>query len=287
MIETYREALRALRFQPLDDAALAAARIASAAGHHNNAIEGLPGTAELRALFEMLLEERAPVAASRAIVGRYVRERLLGAGAGAPPAPETPDPVDPYALAGSTVLRNRLGVRDAESLGLAEYALTRDRQRDVTAVPLTVAGYQAVHRHVFGDLYAWAGELRTVRIAKGRTMFCYPEFIAKEMAKLFTVLAAASGFRGLVLPEFAARAAHHIAELNAIHPFREGNGRTMRLHLAQLARQAGHGFDMLAIERILWMTASIAANEGDEALLREVIEVACRCSQGRGVGRTA
>ena len=117
MIETYRQALRALRFRPLDAAALVAARVASAAGHHNNAIEGLPGTAELRALFAMFLEERALVTAARVIVGRYVRERLIGAAAVAHPAPETPDPVDSYAFAGSTVLRNRLGVRNAEILG--------------------------------------------------------------------------------------------------------------------------------------------------------------------------
>ncbi len=59
MIEPYRQMLRELRFRSLDEAALAAARVASAAGQRNNAIEGLAGTPELRALFEMFLEERA------------------------------------------------------------------------------------------------------------------------------------------------------------------------------------------------------------------------------------
>ena len=70
---------------------------------------------------------------------------------------------------------------------------------------------------------------------------------------------------------FAAETAHHVAELNAIHPLREGNGRTMRFHLEQIAHQTGHGIDLAGIEARDWIGASIASFRGDEQPLARVI----------------
>jgi len=132
--------------------------------------------------------------------------------------------------------------------------------------------YCAIHRHLFQDVFDWAGKLRTVRIAKGDSMFCYPEHIDGEMKKLFLRLRAERFLRGLSAKDFAHSAAHLLAELNAIHPFREGNGRTQLTYLALLAERAGHP---LALERMkpdAMLAAMVASFKTDETPLAALIE---------------
>ena len=98
---------------------------------------------------------------------------------------------------------------------------------------MPLGGYRALHHHIFQDVYDWAGEYRTVNIAKTH-LFCLAPFIEKEMGRQFRELNAENNLQRLDMDTFADRAAHHIIELNAIHPFREGNGRTNRLFLEVL-----------------------------------------------------
>src|SRR4029453_6361106 len=91
---------------------------------------------------------------------------------------------------------------------------------------LSARHYRAIHHHLFRDVYSWAGRYRMVRLTKGRSTFCYPEHIAAEMTRLLSALRRAQFLPRLYVDEFAAQAAHFLAELNAIHPFRKGNGRT-------------------------------------------------------------
>ena len=86
---------------------------------------------------------------------------------------------------------------------------------------------------------------------------CTSPIIARELDKLFAdVRERKNGFRGLPRDEFFDRLGNHINEINAIHPFREGNGRTMRHHAAQLARDAGHPIRIASIDKTAWMDAS-------------------------------
>jgi fido (protein-threonine AMPylation protein) len=165
---------------------------------------------------------------------------------------------DPYVYPGTSTLANKLGITDAGMLRLAEYAATTRRTLDAPDFPLTAAGYRATHRHLFQDLYAWAGELRSVGIAHPRSSlpFAVPAMLDAALADRFRQLGRERNLSGLGTHEFAARAAHHISELNAIHPFREGNGRTMRLHLAQLADYAGHRLDLTRLLSEPWNEAS-------------------------------
>jgi cell filamentation protein len=134
---------------------------------------------------------------------------------------------DPYVYPGTTVLRNRLDIQDAEGLEVFEVEAAQVRaEQGLPEGGFDPAHYCAVHRHLFGDVCAWAGEYRTVRIAKGATMFCYPENIAAQMDTLFRGIEGGARFRDLTPKEFVTRLAEFLAELNAIHPFREGNGRT-------------------------------------------------------------
>ncbi|GAA0463332.1 Fic/DOC family protein [Sphingomonas molluscorum] len=165
---------------------------------------------------------------------------------------------DPYTYPGTDTLRNKLGITDAATLTAAERQFTLARGADAArqTFPLTADGYRALHAHLFQDLYAWAGEDRTVNIAKGGSSFAAVPYIARELDKRFGEVAAQSGFRGLAAGEFFDRLGNHINELNAIHPFREGNGRTMRHHAVQIARDAGHEMRIGLIDPKTWMEAS-------------------------------
>lgn len=136
--------------------------------------------------------------------------------------------------------------------------------------------YRAIHRHLFGPVYRWAGRDRTIRIAKDASMFCYPEQIGRQMESLFADLARADHLQGLDADAFAAEAAHFLSELNVIHPFREGNGRAQKAFLMLLAERAGHRLDVRRIHRQSYIEAMIAAFHGDETqlvtLLRGLID---------------
>jgi cell filamentation protein len=92
-----------------------------------------------------------------------------------------------------------------------------------------------------------------------------------EMTKLFASLAAQDNFASLSKSEFARRSAHFLAELNAIHPFREGNGRTQLSFFGIIAEQAGHPLDFDKLEPDKILAAIIESFAGDEDNLRRVI----------------
>ena len=165
---------------------------------------------------------------------------------------------DPYTYPGTDTLRNRLGITDDKTLAEAERLLTQARGAEAARLtfPATADGYRALHKHLFQDLYDWAGQDRTVNIAKGGSSFAHVPYIARELDKLFADAQAKNAFHGLPRDEFFDRLGNHINEINAIHPFREGNGRTMRHHAAQLARDAGHPIRIAEIDKTVWMEAS-------------------------------
>ncbi len=148
---------------------------------------------------------------------------------------------DPYVYPGTLTLRNWLGLTDAALLRLAEYAYTRQRTADAPPFLLTPYGFEATHRHLFGNIFPWAGQVRTVGLTHpwDQNPFAFPNLIDGSLARQFRALSADSNLAGLDPATFAAKVAHQIGELNAIHAFRDRNGRTMRLHLRQLAARAG------------------------------------------------
>ena len=115
------------------------------------------------------------------------------------------------------------------------------------------------------------GDLRTIRTGKGGNWFCYPENIEAEADRLFHWLAERHGLVGHDDEAFAADAAYLLSELNAIHPFREGNGRTQLAFLKALVLNAGRSFDDDAImpERVL--AAMVRSFGGDLAPLTALV----------------
>ncbi|MHB8268208.1 Fic/DOC family protein [Bradyrhizobium sp.] len=185
--------------------------------------------------------------------------------------------VDPYCYPDTTVLINKLGLRDQAKLDAFEAEITTQRAAEpFPAGRLSYAHYRAMHRHLFQDVYKWAGRLRTVRISKEGSMFCYPEHIDGEMRKLFGALRDNRYFQGLRPHEFARRAAHFLSELNAIHPFREGNGRTQLALLTLLAERAGHPLALNNLEPPALLAAMVTSFSGKETKLRKLIEMLMR-----------
>src|SRR5690606_31261620 len=113
------------------------------------------------------------------------------------------------------------------------------------------------HHNLFQDVYEWAGQIRTVSLTKGATLFCRPPYIEPEMERQFDILRGRDFFKNKEPAEYAALAGEHVVELNVIHPFREGNGRTLQIYLEYLSQNAGHVFDRALVTRDKWIEASI------------------------------
>ncbi|MDQ1153441.1 Fic family protein [Brevundimonas sp. SORGH_AS_0993] len=179
---------------------------------------------------------------------------------------------DPYCYPGTLVLRNRLGLKDPEALEAFETEISTARAAEpLPRGRLSVTHYRAVHRHLFQDVYNWAGEFRTVRIAKGGNAFCFPEYIAPEMAKLFARLRGEAWLRDRDTITFVDGATAFLSALNQIHPFREGNGRTQLAFLAVLADRAGHRLEFDRLRPDAMLHAMIASFHDETDPLRVLL----------------
>ena len=129
---------------------------------------------------------------------------------------------------------------------------------------------QDFHEHIFGDVYDWAGQLRTVSIGKGQ-LFCLPQHLESFADEVFTNLHRAELLRGRDLDEFVTGLAELLGDINALHPFREGNGRTQRAFLAQLARDAGYELRWTAMDPAENDQASRLSLAGDPSALHTML----------------
>ncbi|GAA4610893.1 Fic family protein [Actinoallomurus liliacearum] len=187
----------------------------------------------------------------------------------------------PYTDPSTGVLINRLGISDSDELSQAEADLTylMLARLETRSLPgkYDLAHLQAFHKAIFGDIYPWAGELRTVVIAKGRH-FCLPQYIQSISDEIFRNLFRERYLRRLERHEFVERLTFYLGEVNAIHPFREGNGRTQRAFFGQLARDAGFTINWHGLDADRNREASIASMLGDPEpmlrLLNELVEPA-------------
>jgi cell filamentation protein len=183
---------------------------------------------------------------------------------------------DPYVYPGTGVLRNNLDIRDPRELAVAEADIVRAALATLADEPLPggydLAHWQAFHRRVFGGLYPWAGELRTVQIAKPNAFYARPEHIAGYAQDVFAELAKERHLVGLDREAFVERLTHYHAEMYAVHPFREGNTRSLRTFLGQLAAAAGHRVDWEHLDHKRSFDANVQSLNGKNEQLRELLE---------------
>lgn len=170
---------------------------------------------------------------------------------------------DPYSYEGTDTLINKLDLRDPLLLEAFESEMTTLRANEpLPEGNYDVQHYKRIHHHLFQDVYSWAGVCRTIRTSKGGNPFCYPEHIDTEMLKLFQHLANGPCLSAKTSDEFIPAATHFLAELNAIHPFREGNGRSQLAFMHLLGENAGFPLDFSRVERETFLHAMIASYGG-------------------------
>lgn len=168
---------------------------------------------------------------------------------------------DPY-IASNGVLLNNLGITSQDGLDTAERLFISWRE---TNLPRTFVYddqlLSRVHRHLFQDLYTWAGQYRTVNISKGEAPFAPPLNIdgaIKALVKKYPI----ETLRRASTDNLATFLADIISEYNAIHPFREGNGRSIRALAMLLAEHCGHPINWTPITRDQWAKASVESFYG-------------------------
>ncbi len=185
-----------------------------------------------------------------------------------------------YCYPNSDVLINHLNIRNADKLQEAERTLTMLRLLDLLEKPITgkfdLKHLQKIHQYIFQDLYPWAGKIRTVDIAKSN-MFCKVQFIESQADEIFGKLQSDHYLKDLPKKQFVKKAAYYFSEINALHPFREGNGRTQREFIRQLAYHSGYNLHFASICEKEMVEASIDSFVCDykkmEALFTKIIEV--------------
>jgi cell filamentation protein len=140
-----------------------------------------------------------------------------------------PESSDPYTYPGTDVLRNLLDIRDPQQLAAFEANATAARLIELDAAPIEdridIPYPKAIYRHIFQDVYAWAGEFRTVNISKGGHLFGVAAFVDPALREVLRKLAGERYLKGAGGDKFATRAGYYLGAINAIHPFRDGNGR--------------------------------------------------------------
>ena len=166
-----------------------------------------------------------------------------------------------YCYSGTNILRNKLNIQNMQELQDAEREITSLRTAEFlskfvnTTYELNIAFLKEIHRFIFQDVYSWAGEFRTVDIAKGN-MFCRSVFIEEQLTETFSNLKAENDLMGLSKDLLAERLAHYLGELNAVHPFREGNGRVQRIFISLLALKNGYRLQFSKVSKADMLRAS-------------------------------
>ncbi|MDX1950301.1 MAG: Fic family protein [Rickettsiales bacterium] len=159
---------------------------------------------------------------------------------------------DSYQYPNSEVLKNIPEIKNQEDLDLFEKNIIRlvllkfpdAIKNDVVDLNL----WKKIHKIFFDKVFSWAGQIRTVQMAKGTTMFAHPEYIESSAKEIFNDLKKENYLTSLDKENLCERLAYYFCELNMLHPFREGNGRTQRILFSEIARRCGYDIQWFKTE---------------------------------------
>lgn len=179
---------------------------------------------------------------------------------------------DQYVYPGTNVLKNKFNITDSVELERAERGATLANILEMADNDITgrfdAVHLRSIHKRIFGNIYDWAGEFRDIQLWKGGTEFSAPEKIGSDLDTLCSRIKAADYFRGMPRDATANALADVMIELNQIYPFREGNGRTQRVFVGQLAQNAGYRLDFTKISENDMRDASFSAAHGRRNLMQ-------------------
>ena len=176
----------------------------------------------------------------------------------------------------TTVLVNKFGIKNQEELDRVEKQITLLRavqaEQETKFENVDFEFYKNTHRRIFADVYEWAGTVRTINISKKGTVFCNACEIERIGRLKFERLKKQNYLRKMDSGNFLDELTDLYHELNMLHPFREGNGRTLRLFVTLLVRNTGGDIDFNNTDSDLLTIATIKASQGDKSMLRNVFE---------------
>lgn len=166
-----------------------------------------------------------------------------------------------YCYENSNVLINRLNIQEYKQLQKYDAKITAAkllslRQKGITG-DFDKKHFIAIHRYLFEDIYPFAGQFRKENIAKGEFRFAEWEYIEGELERLLLQLKEENYLEGMNKQKLAERLAYYVSELNVLHPFREGNGRTIREFIRQLALKNGYQLNLKKVSPHVTLEASI------------------------------
>jgi cell filamentation protein len=200
----------------------------------------------------------------------------------------TPGGHDPYCYPGTNILINLKEIRDSNALQQFEAQSASTGIASLSLRPLTgpfnIARLRETHRRIFARVYSWAGEFRTGMgmMAKNRSGFTVAYGpsgnVPGALEGVFAKLKIEKDLRGLDAAPFVSRLAYFYSELDAIHPFREGNSRTLRAFTCDLAEAAGHTLDWSRLgpspeaRQRLYHARDLAVMRGDLSPLTEIVD---------------
>ena len=176
---------------------------------------------------------------------------------------------------GTTCLVNKIGIRDEKKLSEIEAQITFAKAVMLEETPIDddfgFEHFKKIHEFLLCDLYEWAGQVRTVDISKKRTKFLDAASIERIATKCFSKVKDGY-FENLSFDEFVKRIAEFYNDVNYIHPFREGNGRTQRIYFTQLIRHYGYDINFADVDTDELMIATVQASSGVLDFLVEFFE---------------
>jgi cell filamentation protein, protein adenylyltransferase len=185
---------------------------------------------------------------------------------------------DPYMDPKTGILKNKLGAKTQPQLDTVEAEITYliiatlTRGSEVDSLLFNTELLLDIHKEIFGEIYAWAGSIRTHDISKDWAYFCHAEFINNELKQFSRELQADVLLLTDDVSVFAKRIAHYYDLLNAIHPFREGNGRVVRTFLRLLALKHGFDIEWGRLDPNQNIEASKQAMKGNPQLMQDMIK---------------
>ncbi len=179
-----------------------------------------------------------------------------------------------YCYENSDVLINKLNIRDEKIFYKAERLYSSIRQSELNASPLKgdfdFNHLKAIHHYLFQDLFYWSGKVRTVAIAKA-SMFCLPQYIEGYATDIFSKLKKDNYYKNYSKETFVDAITNLLGDINALHPFREGNGRTQREFIRCISLLNGYGFDWSLVSSEENIIASYESVNGDNTKLKAII----------------
>lgn len=182
---------------------------------------------------------------------------------------------DHYVDPKTGVLKNKFDITDQAMLDQVESSLVAWRSYEMFLDPVEgdfdFKHIKAIHQRLFQDIYTWAGEIRNTDIMVEKSFFAHFPYIDSAGKKIFDELAREKHLTGLNEEAFSERAAYYMGEINALHPFRDGNGRVQREFMRELAAKAGYTLDWSQVSEPEMNRAAVYSFQGDTQALAKII----------------